>query len=307
MRVLIRTTIVALAVALIAPAAAAAAVTLGQSPPTAGTPATMECKLPPPQPRADLVQITNTTGNPYAVPAGGGVITSWRTSTSTGSAQMRLRLFTQAGSTVTPQAESDLESLTPTSTSFATRIPVTGGELLGLSIMPGATGVDCYNYNTAPADVVGVAYAGPIGSSETLLGSQAQLLANVSAQLEPDADGDGYGDETQDACPTEATNQGPCNAFTIGKKKANKKNGTAKVTVTVPGAGVVALSGKGIATKRVEKSEAGDAKLTVKPKDKTKKKLKSKGKAKLTATITFTPTGGEAAVQTTKVKLKLAG
>ena len=37
---------------------------------------------------------------------------------------------------------------------------------------------------------------------------QAPLLLN--ADLEPDADGDGYGDETQDGCPTEVSTQGEC-------------------------------------------------------------------------------------------------
>ena len=37
---------------------------------------------------------------------------------------------------------------------------------------------------------------------------EARLL--LSAQLEPDADHDGYGDETQDQCPTDAATQGPC-------------------------------------------------------------------------------------------------
>jgi hypothetical protein len=32
----------------------------------------------------------------------------------------------------------------------------------------------------------------------------------VQATIEPDADGDGYGDETQDQCPTQASTQGPC-------------------------------------------------------------------------------------------------
>ena len=36
------------------------------------------------------------------------------------------------------------------------------------------------------------------------------LQLNVSAILEPDADGDGFGDETQDQCPTDASTQGPC-------------------------------------------------------------------------------------------------
>src|SRR2546429_433363 len=36
---------------------------------------------------------------------------------------------------------------------------------------------------------------------------------NVSATLEPDVDGDGYGDETQDSCPTDpTTHTDPCQA-----------------------------------------------------------------------------------------------
>ncbi len=33
---------------------------------------------------------------------------------------------------------------------------------------------------------------------------------NLSAKLEPDADGDGFGDETQDQCPTDAATQDQC-------------------------------------------------------------------------------------------------
>ena len=33
---------------------------------------------------------------------------------------------------------------------------------------------------------------------------------SVAATLEPDADADGFGDETQDLCPTDATRQGDC-------------------------------------------------------------------------------------------------
>ena len=33
---------------------------------------------------------------------------------------------------------------------------------------------------------------------------RADGLVNVRATVEPDADGDGFGDETQDACPSKA-------------------------------------------------------------------------------------------------------
>ncbi len=307
MPMLLRTTIAAFAVALIAPASAAAAVTIGQSPPVAGT--ASSCHVTPSSPPEDWVQASNTTGNPYTVPMGGGVITAW--STSTGSGPVKLRLFSLAGPGMTPVAESNAENLTPAETSFPTRIPVAGGERLGLSVLPGASLSDCQSDTTSLGDqnTVLLAQAGPLGVDEPVVDGSNAALLNVAVTLEPDADKDGYGDESQDPCPTAAGPDGPCpiNAFTIGKKKANKRKGTAKITVTVPGAGVVDLSGKYIAPQHVEKTEPGNAKLTVKPKGKAKKTLKSRGKAKLTATVTFTPTGGEASGQTTKVKLKLAG
>jgi Ca2+-binding RTX toxin-like protein len=33
---------------------------------------------------------------------------------------------------------------------------------------------------------------------------------DIAAKVEPDSDRDGFGDETQDQCPTNATVQGPC-------------------------------------------------------------------------------------------------
>ena len=306
MPMLLRTTIAAFAVALIAPASAAAAVTMGQSPPAAGTPSS--CVGPPSNPSDDWVQAANTDGNPYTVPTGGGVITAWRT--STGSGPVKLRLFSLGGSGMTPVAESNAEHLTSTATSFPTRIPVAGGERLGLSVLPGASLSNCYSDTTGIGgqDTVLKAQAGPLGVDEPIVDGSNTTLLNVAVTLEPDADGDGYGDETQDGCPGDAAAHGPCpidNAFTIGKKKPNAKNGTAKITVTVPGAGVIKLSGKDIASQREEKAAAGNGKLTLKPKGKAKKELVKQGKAKLKATITFTPTGGETSKQTTKLKLKL--
>lgn len=39
---------------------------------------------------------------------------------------------------------------------------------------------------------------------------EPETLVNVSAVLEADTDGDGFGDETQDQCPTDPSTQGPC-------------------------------------------------------------------------------------------------
>ena len=107
----------------------------------------------------------------------------------------------------------------------------------------------------------------------------------------------------------------PNNAIAIGKAKLNKDNGTAKLSVTVPGAGVLTLDGKGIKSQRagaggqrVSKpvSGAGTVKLKVKAKGKTLKKLKANGKVKVKVTVTFTPTGGTAKSETKKIKLSCA-
>jgi hypothetical protein len=106
---------------------------------------------------------------------------------------------------------------------------------------------------------------------------------------------------------TFSANAPPSNEFTLGKPKLNKKKGTATLPVTVPSAGKLTLSGKGL--KPIMKvggqeiAGPGTVKLLIKATGKAKKKLKSKGKAKFKATVTFTPTGGSANSQTAKIKL----
>lgn len=97
----------------------------------------------------------------------------------------------------------------------------------------------------------------------------------------------------------------PSNAITLGKAKPNKSKGTAKLTVTVPGAGALVLAGKGIKGLKQAAATAGSVVLKIKPKSKTLKKLRAKGKVKVKVTVTFTPTGGTARTETKKVKLVL--
>jgi hypothetical protein len=49
------------------------------------------------------------------------------------------------------------------------------------------------------------------GSTATLVGSPAvDRRLNLTATVETDADGDGFGDDSQDLCPANATTQGAC-------------------------------------------------------------------------------------------------
>jgi hypothetical protein len=96
----------------------------------------------------------------------------------------------------------------------------------------------------------------------------------------------------------------PSNAFTIGKLKLNKKKGTGKLAVTVPGAGQLALTGKSLKAQKATATVGGTISLKLKAAKKGKKKLKKKGRLKTTAKVTFTPNGGDPATQQKQVKLK---
>ena len=93
------------------------------------------------------------------------------------------------------------------------------------------------------------------------------------------------------------------------------KRGTAVLPVTVPGAGTLSLSGRGVAGQQASISRAARAggravasastvKLVVKGKGKKKKTLNGTGKVKLNLAITYTPTGGDPSTQSMKVQLK---
>ena len=164
-------------------------------------------------PSGNFVQLQTAT-IPYTVPPPGGVITGWSHmgSAEDGSAGSgRLQLWRRVGMTTDFSLvdRSDLESFTAgIVNSFATRLPVSGGEILGLRSenaasryggMAGDNVLELSGGDPAPGET-----RGAVGVSEP------ETLVNVSASLEADTDGDGFGDETQDQCPTNATTQGPC-------------------------------------------------------------------------------------------------
>jgi hypothetical protein len=87
-------------------------------------------------------------------------------------------------------------------------------------------------------------------------------------------------------------------SFSFDKVKRNKKRGTAKLTVVVPGPGELKLA----KTKKVKRAKKGadaegSVKLPVKPGGNARKKLnrkgKAKGKAKVKAKVTYRPKGGD--------------
>lgn len=291
------------AVAAAAPAVGQAATTIGQAPPTDGT--LQDCTSG--GQTLDAAQLATATGNGYVVPAGGGVITSW-TSTITGTGTVRLRVFDPSSTTaeVTPVAQSDaIDLATAQPGPHPTRIPVKGGEPIGFALNT-TNSHGCIAPGGSNGNVITIGPYGAIGQPQATSGPMATTLINMAATVEPDADGDGYGDETQDSCPTDPTAHENCSAaFTVGKTKRNTKKGTATISIGVPGAGVLKLTGKYVAPTTKAPAAAGEVTLNVKPRGNAKRQLKRNGKANVRVLISYTAANSTEPIETSaNVKLK---
>jgi hypothetical protein len=94
---------------------------------------------------------------------------------------------------------------------FPTRIPVQAGDRFGP--VPVYETLFCNTGNTGDHTW---SFPGSVG-----LGSSHTFAAGVDVRvpliivIEPDRDGDGYGDETQDGCPQSAAYQGPCPTISL--------------------------------------------------------------------------------------------
>ena len=95
----------------------------------------------------------------------------------------------------------------------------------------------------------------------------------------------------------------PSNEFRLGKAKLNKKRGSAKLTVKVPGPGKLKLAQTGSVKGQHERADQCEPKLSVKPRGKAQKRLNKRGKAKVKAKVTYTPDGGTSDTESTKIKL----
>lgn len=162
-----------------------------------------------------------------------------------------------------------------------------------------------------PADILATAFASKTGDSEVMLPTQltADLtpFAGQTVRLRiANAVQDNYFNVGLDA--VSITSTPPSNAITRGKLSLNKKKGTAKLAINVPGPGTLVAVGKG-KSKKVKRATltatgAGKVQLPLKPNRAGKKILNAKGKLKTGIAVTFTPTGGLAATTDYKVTLK---
>jgi hypothetical protein len=180
---------------------------------------------------ATIVQLASTS-NPASVSIPqAGVITKWGVNVVPypGGISEKLKVMRPAGpNTFTAVAESTTQPIGGGQNAFETRLPVQAGDRLGAysAVAP----IYCAEAS-APTDILGgVIGDTAIGSSATFTEVPEGQLA-LSATVEPDADGDGYGDESQDKCPGNAAVQTPCPIVTLSSSLVVKK-GLLNVLVT---------------------------------------------------------------------------
>lgn len=202
------------------PAVSAASTTIGRTSSSA-----FPCN-PLNPPLADVRwQHSTGPGSPsYAVAAGGGVITSWRTNPGNNAGtSTRLEVVRESNNTIAGESARQSNIHANKATTFPTRIPVESGDRIGLELGPSGS-VPC-SYTGGASDVAGnTSDPGP-GNPFSGLSMYGGYLTNVSAVVERDADRDGYGDATQDACPAARTrHREPC-ALQLGQGQAEQEEG----------------------------------------------------------------------------------
>ena len=200
------------------------------------------------------------------------------------------------------------------------RLPVKAGDLLGVFSTLGA--LQCGPPGAVAADVIG-SFAGDaaIGSTNAYAPTPSRAIPLV-ATVEPDADGDGYGDETQDKCPQSALFQDECPVVVIDSFAAPEKNALTVLVVadnegSVTVTGSVKVKSKGGKGKRKStKIKLNGGTQAVKPGQIAKFKIKypkalkkalAKSSKPLKASITATATDQVGRITTDKSTAKLPG
>ena len=148
------------------------------------------------------------------------------------------------------------------SNAFNTRIPVQAGDRLGL--------FDGGTFGALLCELPGTSFLGAfeggpgVGTTVPFVEFPAEARIPVSAVIEPDADGDGYGDETQDKCPQLASAQTECPVVTLDLSSAIKKKGSVTVLLTASSEAPVKVTGTAKLGKG-QKAKLSGKTQTVKP------------------------------------------
>ena len=303
----IRALLVALATAMTASAADAAAVEIGSGAVGSPSPGFFTCSTPDP---CMLIQ-DDIAGTPVRVPQGSWVMTSWRVRGATGT--VGLQVIEPTGGT-SDSLSGNVKASSPdlagaggdSLQSQNVRIGVSTGDMIGLGLDAGAS------VGGIAGDPSTVIFEAPLATPFNTTGSgNVEML--VQATLEPDSDGDGFGDASQDGCPTNGSTQGACPqppppppppdplaglkaggkpTARLGARRVGAPKGVAAVEIVNPNGyaltGKLTLKRKGraVGSKRYSIPANGSRKVKVKLSASAWRALKRAGKLKLAASAT---------------------
>lgn len=183
--------------------------------------------------------LTKTSGATETGSPIDGVLTSVRVKTANPAMTMAVRVLRAQPSpplsflNVGPETLISLPAYTVVAGGHITEVtdlhqPISAGDRLGLGwTQPSGSAVfvNASNGTTANCGMrQGSTGAHPVDTSATYSNTPCQFEMLVQATVEPDADHDRFGDETQDQCPTNAITRGPCPTPTAAahKKKCKK-------------------------------------------------------------------------------------
>ena len=140
-------------------------------------------------------------------------------------------------------------------TGYDYRLPVRAGDRLGLASNEG----DLFFCGGQAGDEVGFVEANLALGSSAAFKTAPSIGVPVTATVEPDADRDGYGDETQDKCPQSAQVQIACPALGIDAFAIQTK-GAEEIYIAIYGPGTASVSVAG--SLRVPAGPAGKPRAT---------------------------------------------
>ena len=189
-------------VGLAAPAARAAT-TVGQL----FTPTDTGCTGP-----ITALQTGVASGNSYTVPSA-GVITSWsfqENSTTVGGLKLKVgRSPDGTNYTIVGESAAGPQTANAVNT-YPARITVQANDQIGIFFNSGG----CASINSGPGDTFAAIGSDVPPNTTAPFASSSTSTAKfpVAAFVERDDDRDGFGDESQDQCPTDASTQGACPA-----------------------------------------------------------------------------------------------
>jgi hypothetical protein len=202
----VRSALLAVTLTLLVPAGASAATTVGSTLPEF-TGDTVECL----DSGGCTFVPTTIAGTPVVVPFD-GVIVRWAGRVPAGAPSIDLRVLRPAASGALTGVGT-LNSLTPTADSTiarTARMPVKAGDLIGIDL---ANGEEIGIVERSSFDSGSHTYAPRLGATETRAPTSTDaddFEALFNTVVEPDVDGDGWGDETQDRCPALAESHTFC-------------------------------------------------------------------------------------------------